>query len=563
MTKATLVVNKKNNVDLVLEPIKIGLPLTESDIKDIIKGSEYTDLFLDETNLKNAVAELNDVLKPLQANKTGREIRYQLLERKDAILDIKIDKDEMTAIGEITTAMGGNHLTAKAILNAAQSDGVKKGFNKKDLIELAQLAAKAPPGTTVEHPIAIGKDPVDGKNAKIKPLVQSAQDRILRPKEREDGSVDMRDFGDIVCVKVGEALAKKIPLTEGVKGFTVTGTPLQPTAGDDIELKAGEGTRLSSKNQSVLVSEKVGMPKFTENTVEVNDVYSIKNVDVSSGNITFEGCVIIEGDVTEGMKVIASGDITIGGFVESALLDAGGDITISGGIIGRKHDVEDMSVTDCNMSVNISSRGHIYAKYCQYANIYCTGDLRIENQLMHSLLDVDGRLWVGNEEKADGKLIGGFANVGKSVHAGIVGATAGSNTIVKFEKRLFVFKEQISEIDERVKAEKKTSNELQEALNKMKSLPKAKQDQALMTKIYNSYKSHNQELAQALAEKKQVEEAMQQYMSTVCIEANEKLYQGVELSVGEFKDRSKREYGPSKMIYKERKIIIDPIVHPL
>jgi len=122
MTKATLVVNKKNNVDLVLEPIKIGLPLTESDIKDIIKGSEYTDLFLDETNLKNAVAELNDVLKPLQANKTGREIRYQLLERKDAILDIKIDKDEMTAIGEITTAMGGNHLTAKAILNAAQSD---------------------------------------------------------------------------------------------------------------------------------------------------------------------------------------------------------------------------------------------------------------------------------------------------------------------------------------------------------------------------------------------------------------------------------------------------------
>ncbi len=154
MTEATLEVNKKDNVDLVLKPVKLGLPLTESDIKDIIKESKYTDLFLDETSLKNAIAELNDVLKPLQANKPGREIRYQILERKDATLQIKIDKDEMTAIGEITTAMGGNHLTAKAILNAAQSDGVKKGFSKKDLIELAQLAAKAPPGITVEHPIA-------------------------------------------------------------------------------------------------------------------------------------------------------------------------------------------------------------------------------------------------------------------------------------------------------------------------------------------------------------------------------------------------------------------------
>ena len=562
MTEATLEVNKKDNVDLVLKPVKLGLPLTESDIKDIIKESKYTDLFLDETSLKNAIAELNDVLKPLQANKPGREIRYQILERKDATLQIKIDKDEMTAIGEITTAMGGDHLTAKAILNAAQSDGVKKGFSKKDLIELAQLAAKAPPGITVEHPIAIGKDPIDGKDAKIKPLVQSAQDRILRPKEREDGSVDMRDFGDIVCVKIGEPLAKKIPLTEGIKGFTVTGTPLTPTAGDDIELKPGEGSRLSAKNEGILVSEKVGMPRFTENSVEVDDVYTIKNVNVASGNITFEGSVIIEGDVNEGMKVIASGDITIGGFVESALLDSGGDITISGGIIGRKHDVEDMSVTDCNMSVNINAKGHVYAKYCQYANIYCTGDLRIENQLMHSLLDIDGRLWVGTEEKADGRFIGGFTSVNKSVHAGIVGATAGSKTIVKFEKRLFIFKEQITEVDERVKAEKKTSNELQTALDKMRKLPKAKQDQALMTKIYNAYKSHNQELAQALEEKQQVEEAMQRYMNSVFIEANEKLYQDVELHVGEFKDKTKREYGPSKMIYKDRKIIIDPIVHP-
>jgi len=561
MTKATLSPNKKNNIDLIFEPIKTGLPLTESDIKDLVKESEYSTLFIDVANIKNAIAELNSVLKPLQANNTGREIRYQILERRDATLTITIDKDEMTAIGAINTAMGGKHLTAKAILNSAQSDGVKKGFNKKDLLELAQMAAKAPAGTTVEHPIALGKIPIDGTDAKIKPLVQGAQDRILRPKEREDGSVNMRDFGDLVCVKIGEALAKKVPFTEGTLGFTVTGTPLEPNAGNDIELKIGDGTRLSSKNANVLVSEKVGLPRFTENSVDVDEVYTIKNVDVSTGNIKFEGSVIISGDVTEGMEVVASGDITIGGFVESALLEAGGEITISGGIIGRKQDIENTAITDCHMSTNISAQGNIFAKYCQYANIYCGGDLRIENQLMHSLLDIDGKLWVGVEDKAHGKFIGGFANVGKSVHAGIVGATAGSNTIVKFEKQILVYKEQFAQFDEKAKEEDKTSSELQTALNKMRALPKDKQDKDLMTKIYNSYKSHMQLLAEALEEKQHTDEAMNQYMSSVYIEATEKLYQGVELIVGDYKERTKREYGPSKILYKERKVIIDPIVN--
>jgi len=561
MTKATLSPNKKNNIDLILEPIKSGLPLTESDIKDLIKESEYSELFLDVANLKNAIAELNSVLKPLQANQSGREIQYQILERRDATLTISIDKDEMTAIGQVNTAMGGKHLTAKAILNNAQSYGVKKGFSKKDLIELAQMAAKAPAGTTVEHPIALGKDPIDGTDAKIKPLVQGAQDRILRPKEREDGSVDMRDFGDLICVKVGEALAKKIPLTQGTQGFTVTGTPLEPNAGNDIEMKVGQGTRLSSKNENVLVSEKVGLPRFTENSVDVDDVYNIKNVDVSTGNIKFEGSVIIDGDVNEGMKVIASGDITIGGFVESALLEAGGEITIAGGIIGRKQDVENTAVTDCQMSANISAHGNIFAKYCQYANICCGGNLRIENQLMHSILEVDGKLWVGTEDKANGKFIGGFASIGKSVHAGIVGATAGSNTIVKFEKQITHFKEQFVEHDEEAKKQDKSSSELQAALNKMKKLPKEKQDKELMAKIYNSYKSQTQLLAEALEQKQYTEDAMYRYMASVFIEATEKLYQGVELNVGDYKERTKREYGPSKMIYKERKVIIDPLVH--
>ncbi len=560
MTKAQLISNNKNNVDLLLEPIKGGDTISALSINELISSSEFTKLKVHTSNITNAVAELNDVLKPLQDKQSGREIRYQVLERVDASIIISIESDEMGATAEIMTAQGGDHLTAKAILTAAQEAGVKKGFSKEHLVKLAQLAAKEAPATQVSMLIASGKVAINGKDARIKPLVESAQTRILKPKKREDGSVDMRDLGDIICVKVGDPLIKKIPLTEGTQGYTVTATPLTPEPGNDVELIPGEGTVISPKNENVLLSKKVGLPKMIPNGMEVDEVYKIKNVSVATGNINFTGSVIIDGDVTEGMKVIASGDITVGGFVESAILESGGDITISGGIIGRKHDIETTKVTDVTMSVSVNAKGNIYAKYCQYAQITCSQDVRIENQLLHSLLSVNGRLWIGKSEKADGKLIGGFTTVGKSVHAGMIGAPAGSNTLINFDRRVNKFKDEIHELDELIHIESSKTTELKNAVNKLKALPKDKAKPDLLAKVAATYQIHSTRMGEMLVTKSDIEHNLQDYMHGVYIEANEKLYHGVEMTVGEFHDRSRREYGPSKMIYNERKIIIDPIV---
>jgi hypothetical protein len=295
--------------------------------------------------------------------------------------------------------------------------------------------------------------------------------------------------------------------------------------------------------------------------MEVDEVYKIKEVNVATGNIIFTGSVIIDGDVTEGMKVIASGDISVGGFVESATLESGGDITISGGIIGRKHDVEKTAITDIAMSVNIKAKGNIFAKYGQYAQITCGQDVRIENQLLHSIMDIKGRLWVGKIEQANGKLIGGYSKVGTSVHAGIIGATAGSNTIINFEHKIVSFKENINQIDILLKTESDQTNELKTAINKLKKLPKEKAKPELLAKIMPTYQHHAKELGEMLNSKTVAEEELQAYMSSIYVEATEKLFHGVEMIVGDFNDRSRREYGPSKMIYCDRKIIIEPLIH--
>lgn len=561
MTQALLVENAKNNVDLILKPIKGGETISEASLSTLIEASIYKNLKVNSSNIKNAVAELNDVLKPLQEGNTGREIVYQILERVDATITVSIETDEMGATAEITTAQGGKNLTAKAILAAAQGAGVKKGFSKEHLVKLAHLAAKEAPNSSVTMQIATGKLAVNGEDAKIKPLVQSAQARILQPKVRDNGSVDMRNLGDIICVKVGDPLAKKVPLTQGKAGFTVTASPLEAEPGVDIDLIPGEGTAISPENEDVLISELVGLPKFIDNGMEVDEVYQIKNVDVSTGHVKFEGSVIIDGDVCEGMRVETSGDITVGGFVESATLKAGGDITITGGIIGRKFDVENTKSTDVTMSVTVEAKGNIFAKYCQYAELNCKSNIRIENQLMHSKINIYGRLWVGSEEKANGKLIGGFIKAGTSIHAGIIGATAGSNTIINFYYQLQEFKEQIDKIDIQVKNESDKTNEIKNTIKKLKELPKGKVKPEVMTKLLTTYKFHAAEMGKYLSEKETIDQELQAYMTSVYIEATEKLYHGVEMTVGEFHERSRREYGPTKMTYNERKVHIEPIIH--
>ena len=561
MTQISLIPNAKDNIDLHITPIKGGDVITEASVLKLIANSDYTKLRINTANIKNAIAELNDVLKSLQDKETGREIDYTVIERIDAVISITIDDDEMGATAEITSAQGGKHLSAKAILSAAQEAGVKKGFSKDDLVKLAKLASKEEPNNQTTLQIATGKLAINGKDAEIKPLVESLQSRVLRPKKREDGSVDMRDLGDIACVKVGDPLAKKVPLTSGKIGYTVTATPLSPEPGNDIALVSGEGTTISPKNENILVSEKVGLPKIIPNGMEVDEIYQIKDVSVASGNINFTGSVIIEGDVNEGMKVIASGDVTVGGFVESAMIEAGGDITIKAGIIGRKHDIEKTKITDVNMSVSVNAKGNIYAKYCQYAQINCGKDIRIENQLLHSIINVKGNLNVGTEEKSNGTLIGGFIKAGTHVSAGVVGATAGSNTIVSFDNEMSKLKEQMLDIESRLKIEKDKTTELKTASDKLKELPKDKKKPEVLKKVISAYQVHANRMGAILLEKENQDKAIQSYMESIYVEATEKLYHGVQLIIGDYKDSSRRQYGPSRMLYKERKIHIEPLIN--
>ena len=58
------------------------------------------------------------------------------------------------------------------------------------------------------------------------------------------------------------------------------------------------------------------------------------NAELSSGNIDFRGDVVIHGGVESGVKIRATGSITIDGVVEACTLEAGKDIILRSGMLG-------------------------------------------------------------------------------------------------------------------------------------------------------------------------------------------------------------------------------------
>lgn len=240
------------------------------------------------------------------------------------------------------------------------------GLSKLKIQTLLQKITKLKPGDSCQSEIAQGKHPVNGQNAVLERKVSLARERLLQPQEREDGTVDMRNLGSMIMVKPNDILMIKHPGTEGSPGYNIKGEVLKQKPGKDLPLLAGTGTSIHPNDPNKLIATVAGQPVETRTGMNVDDVLQLKDVDISTGHVTFKGSILITGDVHEGMIVKSSGDITVMGFVDSATLEAEGDITVSKGVIGRQIRVNEFST-------NLTAQGQISAQFVQYSQLTAKG----------------------------------------------------------------------------------------------------------------------------------------------------------------------------------------------
>ncbi|MDP5133003.1 MAG: FapA family protein [Paraglaciecola sp.] len=540
----------KQFLDVVLSPKMIQKPIDAKTIQEILQRSEYSQWFIFEQNIVDALNHYQTALK----NGNKDDSTHRIAERKESDIKCKIQEDELAASLIITRGYGGAALTADHLMKTLKEHSIVKGISKKRLEALAKECNNGVPGQTYQNIVAKGLTPRNGRSSKLQPLVQNALERILQPQQVGSARVDMRNLGDVICVKKGTELLRRLPPGKGRIGVTVTGARIEPKPGELLPIKPGEGTAISERDENLLIADISGMPKFKDQKMWVDETFICKGVNVGTGNINYDGAVLVNGDVTEKMQIIASGDVTINGFVESAHIQAGGDIIITEGAMGKVND----NVTE--YSSQLFAKGSVHVQHGQGLDINCNGNVTIGRQLAYSRVTCKGEVTVGAVDKPTGNIFGCTIKCNSKLAAGTVGAISGSSLSIDFSDGFNSLLERKDTLDELLRQIKQNNTRHQQRMNLIngKYIP---EDMKGRVEEANEMVQNEWQLLKWLESKaEEMKNSKDSYQTNIKLLANKKIYPGVILKLNNRTWRAEREYEKSQVSFLGHQWQHEPLV---
>lgn len=540
-----------SDMELVCLRIAAGLtkPVTEQDIQALLLASNCRRYQPLPEGVKQAISLLNTLLTnpaaPVPANP------LPIAKRQDARVTIVVEKDRMSASAQITADWGGKYVTLEQLQEAISLSEIKQGVSEPLLTAAIQSAKEAAPGSQLKLVIARGQPTVNGQDTRYERLVETPAERILKPRELDHDRVDLRDLGSIVTVKAGAQLMRRHPATVGVPGFTVTGQELPAKNGKDSPMSAGDGTCFSPDDPDLLIASRAGLPCQEKSGMKVDEVLSVKQVDPRHGHITFEGGLIVSGDVNPGMKISVSGDIVIGGFIEGGWIEAGGSITVRHGIIGRRNEQGEYLC-------QLTAQGEIHATYAQYAQLEAGGDIQIQSQLSHCYSRSGQDIKVGDSGMRKGNLLGGTSIANRLIMAPSLGAEAANHTRLQILGGYFTHKEQENQLKVRQQACQVKIDQIKELVMKLLQLPSDKRNPDTLRKLKPIRDNHLAELTLLHEQLTATQEELQKLIAQMEVIASQHLFSGIEVEMAGLKRRVTITRGPTRLSIQNETLEMTP-----
>ena len=266
----------------VIPPLGKGRPVKIDDVMLQLKRSDT--LSIEEDIVKKTVERGSD----------GEYIPVGLYSHNqagDANFYVDITPDEMKAyIVATAPAVGGAEISPDRILRMLDTQRVVAGINKEYIDDFVDNPVYGAPFLVAE-----GLVPVDGRDAYIAYNFETDRSK-LRIKETESGQVDFKELNLIQNVIEGQPLAQKIPPERGKAGKTLFGRYLEAKNGKDIHIPMGKNVTLDTDGRTVLAAVN-GQVLLVNDKITVEPVMELDAVNIKTGNITFLGTVIINGNV--------------------------------------------------------------------------------------------------------------------------------------------------------------------------------------------------------------------------------------------------------------------------
>ena len=517
---------KENGIFLeVQQPEGAGDEVELSDVEEVLGAKEIEDVDY------GAISEALTL--------DGEEVK--IAERKpeldrDAEFDIEVSDDQLTAYLNYQPALGGTNYSASDILEELKEEGITYGVKEEEFSDVFK-----PEQPLEKYKIARGKAAISGESAELEFKFDTESDSN-KVKIDEDGKADFYNLGRIVNVEEGEVLVAKKPATEGTPGKNIYGQEIAPEPGEDIPLPAGKNVKVDG-DELQLIAEIEGQASYDGSKVNVDDTHEVNgNVDLSTGNVNFNGNVIVRGDVKEGMEIDAKGSVEVKGSVYEADIKSGGQIIINKGFIGSPS------------KGILNAEGNIEVKFIENGTVKTQNNLLVKDAIIHSDIDVGQTITV---EQGKGLISGGTVRAGEEIIAKVIGSNLATSTTVAVGITPEL-RDEYHNVSEKLEEMQSDLNETVKNINLLKKVKKQQdgldeRKEMLLNQLIRKRFSLANELESVKEEKNELSEKLDKRKEGT-IKVQQEINPGVVVMIGTYKRKITKKNSNVKYYLQEGEI---------
>lgn len=240
------------------------------------------------------------------------EIQYKLKDREN-FLNLAIAAEKGNSIEP-------PHFSAEELKKELNAKGIVYGINEDKLEYAAQ-------GTGEEVLIAERIEAVNDVSDQLELNFTPTQMEL--PDPESDEKVDYKNIFRIANVYAGDRIAEIIPGIPGKNGMNVLGKVCEREYARTLPINVKNGCKLENNDIIALID---GKAHIANNTISVNRVFSVENVNMETCNLKFSGDIEVYDSVNDHMSVNAGGSLDVSKNVNTANVTTGA-VTILGNAI--------------------------------------------------------------------------------------------------------------------------------------------------------------------------------------------------------------------------------------
>ena len=351
------------------------------------------------------------------------------------VVSVTLDHSKMRATAVLSEPEPA--FSPEMVATALAAAGVVHGIHEDRFSDVG-----AQPGFPVV--VAEGSPAAQGRSGWVECLVQPSQSSTAKEGD------NTRLVFQVLNVRQGEPVAFVHEPEVGADGITVTGESIPGRRGAPVGVSAGPGVAADPQCEGRYCATRDGDAIVdAKGKIDVRDTIEIGgNLDITKGDITFVGSLIVRGDIRGDLVIKVGKNLTVLGDVDDAVIEAGGDVTIKNGFMGRG-------------SGKITAGGTVKIQHLRNQHVTAGNEVHVERESVNGIISAKRKIMATRAVIA-----GGVLEADELVEVGTLGRSEGGQVKVRVGRRGRIL-ERLAAIEKELRQTEKNLTDVKDAVYRL------------------------------------------------------------------------------------------------